>query len=175
MIEDNLERFYFALPAKGRTNTELREKFILSENVVGQGMSSFTNKPSTSSKLSGRTRSGSTTPINHHYHSHYGHSHHLTPPTPVQRGTTPDREVSAIMSYKSRESPSYTHLGGATNSLSSSRASSRCSEVSEDAEPYAVRDTVDNSRTTPSGPNSVGAKSRIPLSRNSSIRKPSYR
>lgn len=136
------------------------------------------------------------------------------------------------MSYKSRESPSYTHLGiqhilseilsklnllkyfrftcikfvwllhvqlqwyiyvnrynmhilwttryylcsgGATNSLSSSRASSRCSEVSEDAEPYAVRDTADNSRTTPSGPNSVGAKSRIPLSRNSSIRKPSYR
>ncbi|KAF6024907.1 hypothetical protein EB796_016781 [Bugula neritina] len=65
MIEDNLEGFYFALPAKGRTNTELREKFILSENVVGQGMSSFTNKPSTSSKLSGGTRSGSTTPVSH--------------------------------------------------------------------------------------------------------------
>ena len=49
--------------AKGRTNTELREKFILSDNVVGQGMSSFTTRPSASSRLSGGTRSGSTTPV----------------------------------------------------------------------------------------------------------------
>jgi len=45
--------------AKGRTNTELREKFILSDNVVGQGMSGFTSRPT----RTGGNRSGSTTPV----------------------------------------------------------------------------------------------------------------
>ena len=53
----------FSQSAKGRTNTELREKFILSQNVVGQGMSSFVSKGPTNSRLSGGSRSGSTTPV----------------------------------------------------------------------------------------------------------------
>jgi len=166
--------------AKGRTNTELREKFILSDNVVGQGMSSFTTRPSAaSSRLSGGLRSGSTTPVgnNHHHHHSHHHHHHPTTPVNVQRGTTPDREVSAIMSRKPREASSFgfSPAGGA-NSLSSSRASSRCSDISEDptSSPYFVRESetrISGSRST----TTTSLKSKIPsLSRNSSIKKPKH-
>lgn len=60
--------------------------------------------------------------------------------------------------------------GGGVNSLPSSRASSRCSDISEDPEAYSGN--AAESRTTPSGTGNI--KSRIPLSRNSSIKKPSY-
>ena len=66
-------------------------------------------------------------------------------------------------------------VGGA-NSLSSSRASSRCSDISEDptSSPYFVRESetrVSGSRST----TTTSLKSKIPsLSRNSSIKKPKH-
>lgn len=55
----------FVSAAKGRTNTELREKFILSDNVMGQGMSGFVSKGPASGRKSATSasRSGTTTPV----------------------------------------------------------------------------------------------------------------
>lgn len=49
-------------PAKGRTNIELREQFILAEGV-SQSMSAFKPKPSPSSQRSVSVSSGSAGPI----------------------------------------------------------------------------------------------------------------